>query len=71
MIIYAVNNGYLKEIPVNKISEYEAGLFAWVRDAHGDLTAHIKETGVLSEEDENRLKDILSEFTKDFIKTLS
>ena len=69
MIIYAVNNGYLKDVAVADIREYESGLFAWVRDNHGDLTARIKETGILSEEDEEKLRSILSEYTGDFVKT--
>ena len=68
-IIYAVVNGYLKEIPVRQVHEFEQGLFRYLDvNAHKLLRA-ITETKVLSEESENELKTALTDYIAEFKKT--
>lgn len=65
-IFYAVVNGFLAEVPVAAIKEYEAGLYPYV-DSHGyAVLEHIRTTGQLSKEDEQSLKQILADYGKQF-----
>ena len=68
-IIYAVINGYLKEIPVNQVHEFEQSLFRYLDVNASKLLRTIVETKVLTEETEQLLKMTLSDFLTEFKKT--
>ncbi len=70
IIIYAVTNNYLKDIPVDKIRDFEAELFDEINNAHPDIISSIKETKELTKENEAALKDALAEFVKKFTAAL-
>ena len=59
-IVYATIKGYLDEIPVPKVHEYEARLFAKLENEHGEWLSRI-ENGYYEKEDEQALKEILAE----------
>ena len=65
-ILYAVINGYLNDIPVERVHAFEKELYAHLRTKHGDLLRRIAETGNLTKEDETLLGDILTAFVADF-----
>ena len=69
LIIYAVVNNYLKDIAVEDIAEFQAELFDYVESAHPSVTGAIRETGALSDETEQELKDALDECIGKFLKT--
>jgi F-type H+-transporting ATPase subunit alpha len=66
VIIYAVVNGFLKDIPVNRISEFEKELFEHIDNSHHDILSSITETKELSKENEEKLKEVLGDFVKKF-----
>lgn len=49
-VIYASNEGYLSDVPVNKIGDFEAGLLRYLRDQHGDFMAEIDRTANYNDE---------------------
>jgi F-type H+-transporting ATPase subunit alpha len=51
VIIYAVTNGFMDDVPVGKVSAFENGLTEWLRTRHGDLLEGIAATGELPEGD--------------------
>ena len=59
-IVYAVIKGYLNNIDVSDVKEYEARLFSKLVNEHSDWLQRI-ESGYYDEQDETALKDILSE----------
>ncbi|MBR5619681.1 MAG: F0F1 ATP synthase subunit alpha [Clostridia bacterium] len=65
-ILYAVINGYLNDIPVERVHAFEKELYAHLRTKHGDLLRRIAETGDLTKEDETLLGEILTAFVADF-----
>jgi F-type H+-transporting ATPase subunit alpha len=67
IIIYAVTHNYLKEVPVNLVSEFEHDLFEYIGDSCPDIIASIKDTKDLTEENEEALKEALSVFVKKFL----
>ena len=68
-IIYAVVNGYLKEIEVSQVKEFEQGLFRYLDTHAHKLLRAIVETKVLSEESEAQLKEALTAYIGEFQKT--
>ena len=66
IIIYAVLNNYLKDIPVDKIGDYERELFKHIADNHSDITDSIRSEKVLTPENEEKLKKVLEEFSASF-----
>ena len=67
-IFYAVVNGYLSEVAVADIKDYEAGLYAYMDERGLNVLENIRTTGQLSKEDEAALKQLLAEYTKTFVK---
>lgn len=59
-IVYAVIKGYLNNVDVSDVKEYEARLFSKLVNEHSDWLQRI-ESGYYDEQDEAALKDILSE----------
>ena len=67
-ILYAVTNGYLKDIAVEDIPEYESGLYTRMDAQHRDVLETIVSTGDLSKDTEAKLKAALENYTADFIR---
>ncbi len=68
-IIYAVVNGYLKDIEVSQVHEFEQGLFRYLDSYAHKLLRSIVETKLLSEESEQELKQALTAYIGEFQKT--
>ena len=69
VIIYAVINDYLMEVPPNKVGEYEADLFRWLDgDPNGsEIIQLLKQEKNLTKEIEEKIKSGLESFTKEFV----
>ena len=65
-LIYAGVNGYLDNIPVNKILQWESDYLAHLKTNESDLLATIDKEGSLSKDLEARLKDVTQNFIKSF-----
>jgi F-type H+-transporting ATPase subunit alpha len=63
-IIYAVTNGYLDEVPVAKVREWENQFHRFLESAYSELLATIKKDKVLSDDSVATLKTALGEFQK-------
>ncbi len=59
-IVYAVTKGYLNDVSVSKVHDYEKNLFALLENKYGKWLERI-EAGSYDEADENELKSILAE----------
>ncbi len=64
-VIYASNEGYLKDVPVNKIGAFEAGLLRYLRDEHGAFMADIDKTANYNDDIANTFKKAIETFKKD------
>ena len=69
-IIYAVCNGYLNSIPVDKIRDFEAELAPWLDRNCSGVLDNIRKTGVLDEAGENKLKGDLEHCANAFMAHL-
>ena len=66
LIIYAGLNGYLDEISLDKIGEFESEFLEYVSVNNQSIFDNIKNSGKLEDENEKELKAILAEFLKTF-----
>ena len=69
-ILYAVTHNILTDVDVEKIGEYEQGMFSYLdQDPDGiEAMRAIRETGKLEEDTEKKLEDALKAFTDRFVK---
>ena len=67
IIIYAVINNYLKDIPLEKVSDFERDLYKHMEEAHPDITASIREEKVLTPDNEEKLKAALKDFSEKYV----
>ncbi len=66
MIIYAASNDYLKDIPVEKLKEFEKGFYEFMDIHHKEVERCIHSDGQLSEAAETELKAGIEEYKKLF-----
>ena len=67
VIIYAVINNYLADIPVEKVKDYQPALLSHIKETHPDILTSIKTEKVMKPEVEEELKTVLSDFVKSFV----
>ena len=66
-ILYAVTNGYLKDVAVKDIRAYERGLYPFLDKNAFDVLQGIRTTGQLSAEHEAALKQALTDYSAVFV----
>ncbi|HEX5672297.1 MAG TPA: F0F1 ATP synthase subunit alpha, partial [Acidimicrobiia bacterium] len=62
--IYAVTNGSMDSVPVDKVRNFEGGLRRFVGERYPDLLEHIRTTGDLPKEE--RLQEAINSFKESF-----
>lgn len=60
--IYAVDKGYMDDVPVSKIGAFEAGLHSHFINTQAELAARIDQSGAWDDSIENTFKQVLAEF---------
>jgi F-type H+-transporting ATPase subunit alpha len=65
-IIYAGVNGFLDELPVDSILEFEKEFFQFMHTQYSDILAEIKEKKAISDELTGRMDKVIAGFSKDF-----
>ena len=66
-IIFAGSEGFLDDIPVEKVGEFETGLVEYLESNYVTVLDSIRQTGELSEEKRDELKKATDEFKKGFV----
>ncbi len=61
-VIYASNEGYLADVPVNKIGDFEEAYLRYLRNDHAALMQEIDETANYNDDIEGRLKAAVESF---------
>jgi len=60
--IYAGVNGYLDDVPVDKVQQFEADYLRYVQQQHPDLKKEIVSISKIDDKVGERLKEILTTF---------
>lgn len=66
IILYAVTNKYLKDVPLDKVREFEKGLLKFIDDNAPEIVKSINETKAVDENTEKALKESIEKFLKEF-----
>jgi F-type H+-transporting ATPase subunit alpha len=66
MIIYAVTNGFLDQIPVNRLRDWESGFLEFVEKQFPQVSQRIRSEKVLSKENEADMKRAIESFNQQF-----
>ena len=66
-ILYAVTKGYLKDIAVDAIPEFEKRLYEFMDNRYSDVLETIRTTGKLETETEEKLKTALDQLLAQFV----
>jgi F-type H+-transporting ATPase subunit alpha len=68
MMLYAVINGYVDDIPVEKVSAFEADFHRFMGANNKELSGKIATTKDLTKENEEKLKKAITEFKQGFVR---
>jgi F-type H+/Na+-transporting ATPase subunit alpha len=60
--LFAVDRGYLDDVDLNKIGDFEEALQSYMASEHGDFMAKINETGDFDDSVDAGLKSALDNF---------
>ncbi|MCK5726596.1 MAG: F0F1 ATP synthase subunit alpha [Thiotrichaceae bacterium] len=60
--LFSANEGYLDDIPVNKINDFEAAMLSYVREACTELLDNINETGDYNDDIAGQMRSALDDF---------
>ncbi|WP_370032316.1 F0F1 ATP synthase subunit alpha [Qipengyuania mesophila] len=64
--IFAGTNGYIDEVPVDRVTDYEAQMLSFMRSEHADVLEEIRTTGKFEDDTKNKVVDALKTFAKQF-----
>ena len=68
IIIYVATNKYLLDVPVAKIVDFEKEFFEYIRTNYPEIPTSVKDTKVISDEAEAKLKKAIEDFKAEFLK---
>jgi len=66
VLIFAGTQGFLDAIELDRLKEFEDKLFDFLDASHSSILTNIRESGILSDDDNEQLKNALSDFAKGF-----
>ena len=65
--LFAVDRGYLDDLPLNKISDFEAALLSHMKGNYKDLMAKVDSSGDYNDEIESAFKKALDDFKANYV----
>ncbi len=66
--LYALTRGYLDDVPVEKIKEFEAGLIDYASVNAKNFLSEVREKAMWSEGEEEKIKKVISDYKSVFGK---
>jgi F-type H+/Na+-transporting ATPase subunit alpha len=66
-VIYAVTNGYLDKLPVNRVKAWEIGFHRFLEERHPEVLTDLREQKTLSEEITRGLVNAIEAFSQEFV----
>lgn len=68
VILYAVINRFMSDIPVEKINEFEKDFIIFMENNHPEILTNIRETKDLTDDNEEALKAAIEEFRASYLQ---
>jgi F-type H+-transporting ATPase subunit alpha len=69
-LLYAGINGYLDEVPVDKVTAFTQGLREYLKTSKPQYTEAVQSKKVLGDQEESALKEAINEYKKTFLATV-
>jgi F-type H+-transporting ATPase subunit alpha len=66
-VLFAGTRGYLDEVPLDKVRQFESSLVKYLRDSYANLLADIADKKQLDQALEQRLADAITDFKAEFV----
>ena len=63
-VLFAANEGFLQNVPVNRIQDFERDLLEHMNSNHGEWMQQTTESGAYTDDTEDFLREALNEFAK-------
>jgi len=60
LVLFAANEGHLKDVAVNKVLDFEAALLSFAKSEYADTMSHIDATGDWNGELEGKFKELIT-----------
>jgi F-type H+-transporting ATPase subunit alpha len=60
--LFAATEGYLTDVPVNRVLDFEQGLLGYMNSQHGDFMKMINETGAYNDEIVAQMKQAIEAY---------
>ena len=64
MSLYAADKGYMKDVDIDKVGDFESALLAYFESEKSDLKKQINDTGDWDDDIENQFKELVEDFKK-------
>ena len=64
--LFAVNKGFMDDVDVKKVLDFERGLHAWLKDKHAPLMAKLEANKAMDKDAEAELNTAVAAFKKSF-----
>ncbi len=62
VVLFAVNEGFLDEIEVNKVKDFEKSLLSFANSEYNEFMNNMESSGDFNDEIEKGLKEMLDKF---------
>ena len=62
LVIFAAERGYLADVELNKLLDFEAALLSYARGQYAEFAAEIDKTGAYNDEVEAQLKKLTADY---------
>ena len=62
LVIFAAERGYLTDIALNKLADFESALLSYAHGQHADFVSEINKTGAYNDDIEAKLKKLVDDF---------
>ncbi|HLF76130.1 MAG TPA: F0F1 ATP synthase subunit alpha, partial [Dehalococcoidia bacterium] len=62
LILFAAVNGFLDDVPVDKVRAFETALYSYIESNHPGIVSEINEKMILADELSEQIRKAISEF---------
>ena len=69
LVLYAVTNGYLDRVPVERVREWEHSFHREFAASYPDVVERIREAKAMKDDDMKALGEAIAKFTTPFVST--
>ncbi|MGH3146089.1 MAG: F0F1 ATP synthase subunit alpha, partial [Rubrobacter sp.] len=66
VVIYAASNGYLDEVDVDNVPDWERQFRDHLKDSHSEILDSIREEQAITDDTENELKEVVERFSENY-----